>query len=109
MIDFRLNDRAEIELVHFAEETTDFIWDQCYPALNAVMTSDDAARSGQRNLRTAHKIKRAVERAKKALNAQATGTPAKTEVGRELQKRLRTVGPVADHYFELAATEILRR
>ena len=36
MIDFRLNDLAEIELVDFGEETTDFIWDHCYPALYEV-------------------------------------------------------------------------
>ena len=35
-------------------------------------------------------------------------TPARTEVGRELQKRLGTVGVVADHYVEIAAKEILR-
>jgi hypothetical protein len=29
-------------------------------------------------------------------------------MGRELQKRLGTVGPVADRYVEIAANEVLR-
>src|ERR1700720_1830978 len=46
MIDFRLNDQAEIDLVQFGEESTDFIWEQCYPALRALLSSDNAVGSG---------------------------------------------------------------
>src|SRR5260370_4599342 len=32
MIDFRLNDQAEIDFVQLGEETTGFIWEPCYAA-----------------------------------------------------------------------------
>lgn len=111
MIDFRLNDQAEIHLVQFGEETTDFIWEQCYPALRALLSSDDAVGSGVGELKASagEIIKAAVEHERKRLwTAPHDGTPAKTELGRELQKRLGTVGVVADRYVEIAASEILR-
>ncbi len=111
MIDFRLNDQAEIELSEFGEETTDFIWERCYPALRAVFSSDDAMGSGvgERTESGAEIIKTAVEHERKRLRAaQRNGILAKTELGRELEKRLGTVGVVADHYVEMAANEILR-
>jgi len=111
MIDFRLNDQAEIDLVQFGEDTTDFIWEQCYPALRALMSSDDAVGSGvgEPKASAGEIIKAAVEHERKRLwTAPHDGTPAKTELGRELQKRLGTVGIVADHYVEIAANEILR-
>ena len=59
--------------------------------------------------RAAEIIKTAVEHERKRLcAAPRNGTPAKTEIGRELEKRLGTVGVVADHYVEIAAREILR-
>ncbi len=112
MVDFRLNDRGEIELADLGEETADLIWDRCYPELDAVLSSDEVLRhrGGERNPEAAEKIRRAVEHERNRLwSAQPDGTPAKTAMGRELQKRLRTVGPVADRYVELAASEILRR
>jgi hypothetical protein len=112
MIDFRLNDQAEIDLVQFGEETTDFIWEQCYPALRALLSSDDAVGSGVREPKASAGdiIKAAVEHERKRLwTAPQDGIQAKTALGRELQKRLGTVGVVADHYVEIAANEILRK
>ena len=111
MVDFRLNDRGEIELGEFGEETGEFIWEKCYPELDQVLSSEDVLkhRSGKRNREAANKIRRAVEHERKRLwHAQKEGTPAKTAIGRELQKRLGTVGPVADRYVEFAANQILR-
>lgn len=111
MVDFRLNDRGEIELGEFGEETGEFIWEKCYPELDQVLSSEDVVkhRSGKRNRDAANKIRRAVEHERKRLwHAQKEGTPAKTVIGRELQKRLGTVGPVADRYVECAADQILR-
>ena len=110
MIDFRLSDHAEIELLEFGEETADFIWGRCYPALRAVLP-DDAVGSGvgKHKADTAEIIKTAVEHERKRLwTAPRDGTSARTELGRELEKRLGTVGVVADHYVEMAANEILR-
>ena len=111
MVDFRLNDRGEIELDEFGEETGEFIWDKCYPELDQVLSSEGILkdRNGERNGETANKIRRAVEHERKRLwHAQEERTPAKTAIGRELQKRLGTVGLVADQYVECAADQILR-
>jgi hypothetical protein len=111
MVDFRLNDRGEIELAEFGEQTIEFIWDKCYPELDEVLSDEDVLKhlSGKRNREAASKIRKAVEHERKRLwNSQGRPTPAKTALGRELQKRLGTVGPVADRYVEIAATQILR-
>jgi len=111
MIDFRLNDQGRIELADFGEETAEFIWDHCYPDLDQLLSSEDVLKhlAGQAKREVAKKIRRAVEHERKRLwRVQAESTPARTALGRELQKRLGTVGPVADHYVELAASEILR-
>ena len=112
MVDFRLNEQGEIELAEFGEETADLLWDRCYPELEAVLSGVDITPDGRDrcNLRAARKIKKAVEHERKRLWSvqQDNGAPARTAMGRELQKRLRTVGAVADHYVEMAAGEILR-
>jgi hypothetical protein len=111
MADFRLKDHGEIELAEFGEETAEFIWEKCYPELDQVLSSEDVLKhlSGKRSRTAANKIQRAVEHERKRLwNSQGERTPAKTALGRELQKRLGTVGPVADRYVEIAANEILR-
>jgi hypothetical protein len=111
MIDFRLNDRSEIELTELGEETDAFIWDVCYPELETLLSSEDVLRhrSGNLNPKVARKIRRAVERERTRLwNCQPYGVPAKTALGRELQKRLGTVGPVADHYVQQLGNKIMR-
>lgn len=108
MVDFRLNDCGEIELGEFGEETGELIWEKCYPDLDQVLSSEDVLRhrSGKRNRAAANKIRRAVEHERKRLwHAQEEGTPANTAIGRELQKRLGTVGAVADRYVEFAADQ----
>ena len=111
MIDFRLSDKGEIELAEFGEETADFIWDTCYPELERVLSSDDVLKhlEGKHDRKAAKQISRAVEHERKRLwHVRKERTPAKTAIGRELQKRLGTVGPVADHYVQVAAAKILR-
>jgi hypothetical protein len=110
MVDFRLNDRGEIELNEFGEETAEFIWDTCYPELDQVLSSEDALKhpNDKRSQKAAGKIRKAVEHERKRLwNAPCNPTQAKTALGRELQNRLGTAGPVADRYVEIAANEIL--
>ncbi|HYL11805.1 MAG TPA: hypothetical protein VEV41_02150 [Terriglobales bacterium] len=111
MIDFRLNDQGGIELADLGEQTAEFIWDHCYPDLDQLLSSEDVlcrlAGAGKREV--TKRIRRAVEHERKRLwGVQTESTPARTALGQELQKRLGTVGPVADHYVELAASEILR-
>ncbi|MEX2261066.1 MAG: hypothetical protein WD696_03905 [Bryobacteraceae bacterium] len=96
MIDFRLNDRGEVEVAEFGEETAEFIWEKCYPELDQVLSSEDVLKhlSGKHSQKAASKIRKAVEHERKRLwKAQVEPTPAKTALGRELQKRLGTVGP----------------
>jgi hypothetical protein len=111
MIDFRLNDSGEIELAEFGDETEEFIWEQCYPELNEVLGNEDASKhvSEKCKERAAERIRRAVEHERTRLwHKQMPGKPARTALGRELQKRLGTVGPVADSYVEVAGKEILK-
>lgn len=110
MVDFRLNDRGEIELSEFGEETGAFIWEKCFPELDEVLSSEDVLKhlSGKRSRKAAYKIRRAVEHERKRLwDAQGAPTPSKTALGRDLQKCLGTVGPVADRFVEVVANEIL--
>jgi hypothetical protein len=89
MIDFRLSDHAEIELLEFGEETADFIWEQCYPALRAVLPDDAAGPGvGADKADAAEIIKTAVEHERKRLwTAPRDRTSARTELGRQLEKR----------------------
>jgi len=110
MIHFRLTDDGEIELAQFGEETTDFLWKTCYPVLDAVLCSDDVMRhrGGYPTAKAAARIKKAVGRERKRLWGNQPDAPqAKTEIGRELQRRLGTVGPVADHHVQQFARQIL--
>jgi hypothetical protein len=110
MIDFHLNDAGEIELTEFSEETEEFIWERCYPRLQQVFAGTDPRHQGRGPASGASKrIRRAVEHERKRLwRAQPEAVPAKTELGRKLQRRLRTVGPAADYCVEVAAEEILK-
>ena len=110
MIDFTLNNSGEIELVGFGEETSSFVWDHCYPELHLVLSGENLRRrSGKHSPQATKQIQRAVQHERKRLwDAHGAGTPAKTHIGRELQMRLRTVGPVADYYVEKIGNRILR-
>jgi hypothetical protein len=111
MADFRLNDEGEVELSEFGEETAEHIWHTCYPELNDVFTSAGTAEhvSGEGSSEVRHKIRRAVEHERNRLwNDGRGGTAAKTAIGRELHKRLGTVGVVADQYAKVAADDMLR-
>ncbi len=102
----------EIELADLGDETEDFVWSNCYPELNALLSTDEVLRhrSGEHRSKVARTIRRAVDREWARLwETLQGGPPAKTELGRELQRRLRTVGSVVDHYVEQVAGEILRR
>jgi hypothetical protein len=110
-VDFRLNNSGEIELAEFGEETGEFIFETCYPELDQVLSSEDVVKhlGGKRSRAAANRVRRAVEHERKRLwHSQKKGSPARTALGQELQKRLGTVGAVADRYVELAADEILR-
>lgn len=105
LIDFRLNNRGEIEFAQFGWDTANFLWEKCYPALDKVRTRyvDDRSR------RAKDEIKRAVKHERNRLRG--NGPPAlsaKTAVGRELQRRLGAAGPVADHYVEQFGSDLLK-
>jgi hypothetical protein len=105
MIDFRLNNRGEIELLQFGEQTAEFIWKTCYPVLDQTLTDN----AGDQSQQAMERIKTAVDRERIRLSTnQLPGPSAKTEIGRELQRRLGAAGPVADEYVEQFATEALK-
>jgi hypothetical protein len=109
MVDFRLNDSGEIELKQFGEETEDLIWESNYPELRALL-SQVVPRDGSEDIAEVREsIRQAVQHERTRLwNNQPESPSAETEIGRALQKRLRTAGPVADYYVQEMATRILK-
>jgi hypothetical protein len=108
MVDFRLNDQGEIELGQFGEDTERFVWETCYPELHTFLSSEPPEDGGESPAEVSESIRRAVQHERARLWGNQPECPqAKTEVGRTLQKRLRTVGPVADYYVEEMANRIL--
>ena len=108
MVDFTLTDDGRIELVDFGDETEEFIWEECFPELNEVLGNEEVSKhlSGKRKDQATKRIRRAVVHERTRLwHNRMPGRPSKTSLGRELQKRLGTVGPVADSYVEVAARE----
>ncbi|HEV2495313.1 MAG TPA: hypothetical protein VG204_19830 [Terriglobia bacterium] len=97
MVDFSLNDRGEIELKQFGEETEHSIWEISYPELHALLSSVLPQDGGEHTAEARESIRQAVQRERTRLwNNQQDSPPAETEIGKVLRKRLRTVGPVAD-------------
>lgn len=110
MADFRLTDLGKIELNEFGEETERLIWEQCYPELDSVLSRPQLAPCSDQkhDRRTKNEIRRAVRRERSRLwKNQPEPLPAQTEAGRQLQKQMRTGGPVADYYIEQRAKQIL--
>jgi hypothetical protein len=109
LVDFTLNDQGEIELQQFGEETEHFIWGTCYPELHTFLSSVLPEDGGECSGEVKEGISRAVQHERARLWGNQPECPqAKTEFGRTLQKRLRTVGPVADYYVEEMAKRILQ-
>lgn len=109
MVDFRLDDSGTIELNEFGEETHNFVREHCYPELEAVLASA-AIKSdpGQYSPVEKEIVRKAVERERTRLwNSSIEGVPAKTELGKRIQKSMGTTGAVADHYVKVAAKRIL--
>jgi hypothetical protein len=105
LVDFRLNNRGAIELAQFGYETANFVWEKCYPVLDEVRTRH----LGDRSRTATQEIKRAVTHERNRLRGnRPPALSATTEVGRELQRRLGAAGPVADHYVEQFATNLLK-
>jgi hypothetical protein len=105
LIDFRLNRRGEIEFAQFGCETADFVWKTCYPVLDEVLTR----RVGDRSRGAIQETREAVKRERNRLRGnQKPRSSARTEFGRELQRRLGVAGPTADHYVEQFASRLLR-
>jgi len=109
MVDFRLNDQGEIELGQFGEETERFVWETCYPELHTFLSSVLPEDGGEYPAEVKESIRRAVQHERSRLWENQPERPqAQTEIGRTLQKALRTVGPVADYYVQEMANRILR-
>jgi hypothetical protein len=108
MVDFSLNDHGEIELAQFGAETGHLVWEICYPELREILSSARIEDGGEHTAEVKELIRQAVQHERARLWANQPKCPqAKTEIGRTLQKRLRTVGPVADYYVEEMASRIL--
>jgi len=108
MVDFRLNDQGEFELKQFGEDTEELIWEISYPKLHAHLMSVMSIDGGDHTAKSKESIRQAVEHERERLwRNQPTQPQAKTEVGKTLQKQLRSTGPVADYYVQEMASRIL--
>ena len=108
MVDFGLNDQGKIELKQFGEETEELIWEISYPDLQAVLANVMRQDGGEHTPEAKESICKAVQHERVRLCKNQPEYPqAETELGRTLQKRLRTSGPVADHYVQEMAHDIL--
>jgi hypothetical protein len=108
MVDFRLNDQGKIELKQFGEETEESIWEICYPDLQAVPANVMRQEGGEHTPECRESIRKAVQHERARLWKNQPEYPqAETELGRTLQEGLRTSGPVADHYVQEMAHDIL--
>jgi hypothetical protein len=109
MVDFRLNDQGEIELKQFGEDTEDLIWEISYPKLRACLVGVMSINGGEHSAKARQSIRKAVQHERERLWTNQPAHPqAETEIGKTLQKQLRTTGPVADHYVQEMANRILR-
>jgi hypothetical protein len=109
MVDFRLNDQGEIQLKQFGEDTEELIWEISYPKLHAHLLSVMPMDGGDLSAKAKESIRQAVQHERDRLWRNQPAHPqAKTEVGKTLQKQLRTTGPVADYYVQEMANRILR-
>jgi hypothetical protein len=108
MADFRLTDEGEIVLNEFGEETTDIVWDLCYPKLRRLLTRPDFPESrGNRDANERKRILRAVDHERNRLDKDQPNDESSTDFGKRLAKELGTSAVVADHYVEEVAKEIL--
>jgi hypothetical protein len=113
-LDFALTESGDLQLSEIGEETRDIIYDTCYPLLSQMLGSkrleplynnsatDDEKQAARRLLQAS------VETEKKRL--WDAGTPrgtAKTELGRQIQRRMGASSVVADHYADQVAENIL--
>lgn len=106
--DFRLTDEGEIELTEFGEETSDLIWETCYPDLRDLI-HDDAVTDMAGGFRPEgrERVLKAVTHERERLwNNQPVDTP-KTELGKRIANSLGTSAVVADHHAENLTQRIL--
>jgi len=104
MFDFGLDDRGEIVFNTTGEETREIIRKVCYPELDAVFAvlGDPETPEGKRQIRESVKLERS-----RLADTHPKRKPAKTEIGRQLQKETGMSGAVADRYIKRAAKQIL--
>lgn len=64
MAHFRLSDDGHIELAELGEDTESRIWDECYPELDRVLSTEGAVKhqDGDADPRVAEVIRQAVDR-----------------------------------------------
>lgn len=86
-LDFRLNDRGEIELGEMSEATEDVVRRFCYPHLEEVLALAESAEVGYTE-KGYEAIRKAVEEERtREWDNQPPGKQADTQLGREVQRR----------------------
>ena len=114
LLDFGLTESGDLQLTETGEETREIIYDACYPLLSEMLGSKrlDALHSNsasEQEKQAARKLLQAtVETEKQRLwDAEGPRGTAKTELGKQFQRRMGASSVVADHYADQIAENIL--
>lgn len=114
MLDFGLTESGDLQLTETGEETRDIIYETSYPLLSEMLGSKrlEALYSNsatEEEKQAARKLlQSAVETEKTRLwDAGALRGTAKTELGRQIQRRMGASSVVADHYADQITENIL--
>ena len=112
MLDFRLTDDGELEMINLQEATEDFIFEKCYPKLAAMLASDELGLdlSGEMSEAQKQLVRSAVEFERSRLwgEKEPKGPKATTELGRRYEKELGMAGPVADDFAKETFKRVLK-
>jgi hypothetical protein len=114
MLDFSLTDTGDLQLAETGEETRDIIYEACYPLLSEMLGSKRLeplfrnSASEEEKLAARKILEATVETEKKRLwDAETPRGTAKTELGKQIQRKMGASSVVADHYADQIAENIL--
>ena len=114
MLDFGLNEAGDLELNEMGEETRAVIYETCYPHLSEMLGSKELeplysdSPTEQEKKTATERLRAAVETEKKRLwDAETPIGTAKTELGKEIQRRMGASSVLADHYADQIGENIL--
>ena len=109
MVDFRLNEEGDVELVEFGESCRDAILEKAYPRLLEAMMAAPVTPSGGTTAEGKAMVRNAVEEERTRPLKPARSPQPATEAARTLQKKMGASAAYANRAVEEMSTDILER